>query len=272
MTVMMPKPTDGEYELVNGRWVKKSTSDLRPLPDTDIQIGEPRSSTTSDNTSSLGLGTSPVYDDITSGGSGTSDLGGELAAALSGDQTKNAGVYAGGAPVMGTYKKRDLTGLSGMGIQQDINQKIVEAGEGMSATLLKENYGGAGKSFDAGAARQMAAQMGTGAAQQQAAGITTRFGHEMQNYMENLAGRGKMSDEVNQLSAWLINRGQTNRDLQFGLQGINASMYAQQLATQMALAGIPLDMISSLLGGLGGLGGGNLLGGVLDPVTQALQG
>lgn len=81
-----------------------------------------------------------------------------------------------------------------------------------------------------------------------------------------------MSDEANQLAAWLINRGQSNRDLQFGLQNINASLYASQLATQMAMAGIPLDMISSLLSGLGGLGGGGLLAGAFDPVTQALQG
>jgi hypothetical protein len=267
-------------EYINGKWVKKSTSDQDSfLPDLSGSTSDLGDSSSTDVTrsgnpvsSSLGLGTSSVYDDITSGGSGTPDLGGGLADALSGYQTKFADVFAGGAPVMTTWKKRDLTGLSGMDIQQDINQKMAEAGEGMSPTLLKENYAGAGKSFDAGAARQMAAQMGTAAAQRQAAGITTRFGHEQQNYMENLAGRSQMTDEANKLQAWLINRGQTDRDLQFGLQNINASMYAQQLATQMALAGIPLDMISSLLGGLGGLGGGNLLGNIMDPITQALQG
>jgi hypothetical protein len=299
---MTTKQNLDEYEMVNGKWVKKSTSDSRPLPDPDIQIGEPRYDTpdldinidspvlggssstevtSSGNpvSSSLGLGTSSVYDDITSGGSGASDLGGGgLAGALSGYQTKFADVFAGegregaAAPVMTTWKKRDLTGLSGMDIQQDVNQKMAEASEGMSSTLLKENYAGAGKSFDAGAARQMATQMGAAAAQRQAAGVTARFGHEMQNYKENLAGRSQMADEANKLQAWLINRGQTDRNLQFGLQNINASMYAQQLATQMALAGIPLDMISSLLGGMGGLGGGNLLGNIMDPITQALQG
>jgi len=263
MTVVSPKPTDGEWELVNGQWVRKSTGaqdsfipDTTDPPDSGLTISDPEIN----------------IDPMDLGGS-TPDLGGGgLADALSGYQTKFADVFAGGAPVMTTWKKKDLTGLSGMDIQQDVNQKMVEAGEGMSATLLKENYGGAGKSFDAGAARQMAAQMGAAGAQRQAAGVTTRFGHEMQNYMENLGGRSQMADETNKLSAWLINRGQSNRDLQFGLQNINASMYAQQLATQMALAGIPLDMISSLIGSLGGLGGGGLLGGIMDPITSALQG
>lgn len=284
MTVMSPDRNLDEWELVNGRWVKKSTSDSRPLPDSDIQIGEPfestaSDSTTSDNTSSLGLGTSDVYDDITSGGSSSSSglSDGGLADALSdptlgGYGTKYKDAMSGAALVQPTWKMKDLTGLSGSAIQRDINQKMVEAGTGMSPTLLKENYAGAGRSFDAGAARQMAAQLGTAEAQRQAADITTRFGHEMQNYNELLAGQGKMSDETNQLAAWLINRGQSDQDLRFGLQGINASLYASQLATQMAMAGIPLDMISSLLGSLGGLGGGGLLGGVMDPITQALQG
>jgi hypothetical protein len=279
MTVINP----AEWEVVNGKWVRKSTvaqdSSLPDISDSTPDLGDSTSDLGMD-IDSMDLGDStPILGGSTPilGGS-TPDLGGGgLANALSGPVRQGYGtrfedVMSGTALVQPTWKKKDLTGLSGMDIQQDVNQKMVEAGEGMSATLLKENYGGAGKSFDAGAARQMAAQMGAAGAQRQAAGVTTRFGHEMQNYMENLGGRSQMADETNKLSAWLINRGQSNRDLQFGLQNINASMYAQQLATQMALAGIPLDMISSLIGSLGGLGGGGLLGGIMDPITSALQG
>ena len=197
---------------------------------------------------------------------------GELANALSGYQEKFKDVFSGTAPISTTWKKKDLTGLSGKDIQQDVNQAVVKAREEYSPVLYKEQYGGDGKSFGAGAARGMASEAGAAMSNMLGADVTKRFGHDMQNYLEKLSGHSKMSDEANQLAAWLINRGQSNRDLQFGLQNINASLYASQLATQMAMAGVPLDMISSLLSGLGGLGGGGLLAGAFDPVTQALQG
>jgi hypothetical protein len=270
-----------EYEMVNGKWVKKSTSDSRPLPDINdpIPIRSDSTPDLGDSTSDLGMdidsmdlgGSTPIL------GGSTPDLGGGgLADALSGSTTgqmeKFKEVFTGGAPVKGVYEKKAFTGLAGDATQQDINQKIVEAREDFDPTLFKETYAGQGKSFDAAAARQMFAEAGAVQSGMRGAGSMTRFGHSMQDLLEKNKGWGAMSDEVRGLEAWLVNRGQSNRDLQFGLQNINAQLYASQLATQMALSGIPLDMIKNILGGLGGLGGGGLLGGIMDPVTQALQG
>ena len=172
-----------------------------------------------------------------------------------------------GAPISTTIKPEHMTGLPGDLMQKNVNRAVADAAREASPTRAKWALSRPGMSFDAGQALRT-----TGAAAKQAvdmagAGAETAFNDEMYNLMNRLKLEGARADEASKLATWMINNRQTGMSLYQALQSINADMYASQLNTQLALAGIPIDMIGSLLGGLGGS-----LGNLSTPLSGALSG
>jgi len=170
-------------------------------------------------------------------------------------------------PISTAMQKSKFGGMTGAQKMHDKAQAASEAALEYDPTMFMENFARPGMSTDAGTSRLKAGIYGKQAAAMDSSIRSKSFENNMADFAQRLRGESMMSDEVNDLSRLLIAQGQSGRDLHFGLQNINASLYAQQLANQLALAGIPLDMISSLLGNLGL---GNILGGVTNQIGDAL--
>ena len=187
---------------------------------------------------------------------------------LSGYMTKALATGFGDTlPITTAMQKSKFGGLTGAEKQHDKNLAAAAAAEKYDPTMFMENWARPGMSADAGTAKLKSSISGIQGAEMDNAIRSKSFENNMADFAQRLQGESMMADEVNALSNMLIAQGQSGRDLHFGLQNINASLYAQQLANQLAMAGIPLDMIGGLLGNLGL---GNILGGITDPITEAL--